>query len=226
MPDSFMYLNSHYFNNKKSLIAIRRKAKAFEKEVFSHINTRIKMENFILGLIHPDREVPRWYLNWCLAFDRGVETDPIIKKKIGLLPAASRDLITAFIREELDQSGYSSAMRSADLERDSNSEHFVLGDSELNQFFMVLFGLLLDVSILVNIFSLTGPLIVLAGDGHIYNIVKWLVKNGGLVDEKYTKNALGYINLEEPIYTRSSPQNPLQPPGEVLKAFRRRDSRG
>lgn len=228
--DSYLFMNKHHqVSSLKSYKALLKKAKMFEKEAFDHFKSRTGMERFVLGLIHPERKHPVWFSKWCSAFGHSGEEHAIkdelrqLRTKDGQL----YDLIVKFIRDQLDYqlldvTIFSRVMESMEKERRTASVNMMLDKSvPLNTFFVSLFGLVMDVNILLRTFQVQTDICILAGAQHVFNIAQVLKNHENLFTTAYTikMNPMGYFILDEK--TALDVTNPLLSPEELLKEHKK-----
>jgi hypothetical protein len=199
----YIYGNTEKLQNKKQYILFRKMAKMFESDMIKHLSSRLKTEKLILCLLHPNYKLPIWYTKWCQLFGHeGKEHN--IKEKIKKSMHSKK--IIAFITSEIETRLLNMDKYSENVNKlDENSENFVLDkNKKLNIFFTFLFGLIMDVYILLELLESKLDTIIFAGELHNHMIIKFLSQSQ-YSNETWSVNIndMGYLdkkNITVPAY--------------------------
>jgi len=230
--ESYLYLNARdKVTDRTSYKDFLRKAKLFERDVFQHLKTRQSAEKFILSLIHPDKTIPKWYIKWCILFEKNAEEHNIKNKLQNMrkYDIENYNYIMQFITSQLserilDINDYSNILSSVNKERHTNSAHFVINKfTSIHTFFTLLFGLFMDVNILLEIFTAKTDVIVLTGAGHSYILGKFL--KDFLDENKLQLNYYSHVNSKGFVDTSKNEEIRHMSVNDVLDDFRNKKNR-
>ena len=201
-------------------------AKHFEKRAIDSFRDRKNTKAFFLRLFHPDKTLPKWFISYCEALGHPTG-DHEIKKRLKTLKETEPHVyknIANYIESELDYrlmdvNIYTPVMASVAQKRHTASLHFALTKSQhVSTFFTSLFGLLLEINLLVHIYTEKHDnIVVFTGSAHSYNLAKFLKMSSYDEENSYSihRNPMGYLDFKDKKYMML--QNPLLSPLSLLK---------
>jgi len=173
------------YKYKAKYIEFRRKCKLFERDVILHLSSRIKTEKFILSMIHPDKQMPKWYKKWLLSFGHD-DKEHEIKEKLSNLKITNNNVykkIIKFIANEIslrimDVNEYSDRMISLENSRNTESNTFVLNKpskKNTETYIVFMFAILMDFWTLTDILCSDNDCVLIAGLLHTHSVAKYLI---------------------------------------------------
>jgi len=204
------YLQIHeldIYDDKPKITALRNRFKKFEKDVFQNILSRRKCMKFLKEMTLPEKPTPGWYQTWLDEFMKEV---PVNKLKDELRKHQSADWYQS-IHDYVDYNwdflvkhndDYSIALHNANATWHSQSKNMVADKHfELRWYFAVLFGVLMEMFILVSIRTSDAKIkIALMGADHCTRLRNYFDKqdefefmyhaysaNKQFIDLKYNK---------------------------------------
>lgn len=208
--------------NKEKMKALHDRFKTFEKDVFAHIASREKCMKFLRHMTSPGLSTPRWYQTWLDAFaneESSILTDRNNKLKDELRKHTSAEWEKSIYEyAELNwhnlvekSSVYSVALHHADSTWHSQSPNMVADKHfELRWYFAVLFGVLMEMYMLISICTSDAKMrVAVMGSDHCTRLIHYFdsneeyermyianSSNGEFIDLQYDK----VLNLRETPY--------------------------
>ena len=219
--------------NKDKVKALHGRFKTFEKDVFTHIASRELCMKFLRHMTSPDLSTPRWYQTWLDAFAKEESTSSTALNTLkDELRKHSSEIWAKSIYDyaELNwdnlvekNSVYSAALRNADATWHSQSPNMVADKHfELRWYFAVLFGVLMEMYMLVSIRTSDAKMrVAVMGSDHCTRLIHYFDSNEEY-DRVYIANSSNgeFIDLQydKDIHLRESPYKVVK----GLKQFIRR----
>lgn len=206
--------------NKEKIKELHRRFKSFEKDVFKNVASRSKCMQFLRHMTAPDLSTPEWYQKWLDAFaTENTPSETANQLKHELRKHGSKEW-TKSIHEYSEfnwdnlvenNSVYSSALRNADSSWHSQSPNMVADKHfELRWYFAVLFGVLMEMYMLVCIHTSDSKIrVAVMGSDHCLRLAQYFdsneeyetmytatSSNGKFIDLMYDKD----LNVHESPY--------------------------
>jgi len=200
--DTYVYVfhRLNYRDKTPALKAVKTMYKAFERDLFAHIKTRVGLRSLLMALIHPEHEIPAWYKKWLVKTNHSYENiDNILKTELADLKkknVAYYEGILSYIDYELTTRldnirDFSARFLSADEQRNTSASSFIMNKKQtVENFFKALIGILADIYIILCIVKNTSDTVVFVGESHVQPICRFYKHINSIRSiEAYTKCA-------------------------------------